>query len=106
MTTPSPRIHAIWFLTAAEKTLIQRAEQRDCEQERSMARAVQVFNAITGLELTELNGWVFMVALKLARSRGEYKDMDDWIDLTAYAALAAECGSKLPTQPENPHASE
>jgi hypothetical protein len=56
-----------------------------------MARTVDVFNAITGQELSELDGWKFMIALKLARSaQGSFHE-DDYVDLCGYAALAGEC---------------
>ena len=45
---------------------------------------------MTGLSLTEEEGWIFMVFLKLARSQqGEFK-LDDYVDMAAYAALAGE----------------
>lgn len=69
-----------------------RAAMRDQPQgERSMARTVGAFNALTGHTLTERDGWLFMVALKMARActtpTGHH---DDYEDLAAYAALAGE----------------
>lgn len=61
--------------------------------ERSMLKTVIAFNALTGHELTEEQGWQFMTVLKLARSQqGEYK-ADNYLDGTAYFALAGECAS-------------
>lgn len=61
--------------------------------ERSMLKTVTAFNALTGHELTEEQGWQFMTVLKLARSQqGEYK-ADNYLDGTAYFALAGECAS-------------
>lgn len=61
--------------------------------ERSMLKTVTAFNALTGHELTEEQGWQFMTILKLARSQqGEYK-ADNYLDGTAYFALAGECAS-------------
>lgn len=61
--------------------------------ERSMLKTVTAFNALTGHELTEEQGWQFMIILKLARSQqGEYK-ADNYLDGTAYFALAGECAS-------------
>ena len=39
--------------------------------ERSMASTVKAFNALTGHNLTESEGWEFMVLLKLVRGRQE-----------------------------------
>lgn len=61
--------------------------------ERSILKTVTAFNALTGHELTEEQGWQFMTILKLARSQqGEYK-ADNYLDGTAYFALAGECAS-------------
>ena len=70
-----------------------RAAERDRGAERSMARTVQTFNSLTGKNLTEREGWVFMVLLKLARAEaGNFRE-DDYIDCAAYAMLAGECAS-------------
>lgn len=79
------------ILIAAADAISNRADQRDCENgERSMARAVHAFNALTGRDLSELDGWVFMAILKLARAQGGRHVLDDYIDGAAYMALAAE----------------
>lgn len=69
-----------------------RASQRDNEGgERSMKRAVDAFNAAEGESLTEAQGWRFMVMLKYARATAGNFNIDDYEDMAAYAALAAEC---------------
>lgn len=79
-----------------------RAAMRDQPQgERSMARAVGAFNALTGHNLSERDGWLFMVALKAARACNTPTGVaDDYEDLAAYAALAgesvAEAGTSAP----------
>ena len=80
------------LLSSAKSALEDRGKERDKPNgERSMALAVDIFNAITGKDLTEGEGWEFMIALKLARSKqGEFKE-DDYIDLAGYAALLGEC---------------
>lgn len=86
-----PNFSALYFLDSAISTISQRAASRDQDHERSMARTVDVFNAITGMSLSELDGWKFMIALKLARSaQGSFHE-DDYVDLCGYAALAGEC---------------
>ena len=78
------------ILKEAIRCIGDRAKERDIDQERSMKRCVTAFNAMTGLPLTEEEGWIFMVFLKLARSQqGEFK-LDDYVDMAAYAALAGE----------------
>jgi len=80
------------ILTTASDTIKQRGAERDKGEERSMKSTVEAFNAITGHELTETQGWEFMVLLKLARANGGEFKMDDYEDMTSYAALAGECG--------------
>lgn len=65
------------------------------EGERSMGRAVQAFNAITGRDLTESEGWLLMALLKSVRGfTREAYHADSFEDLIAYAALCAEAKSK------------
>lgn len=61
------------------------------EGERSMGKAVSAFNAITGRDLTESEGWMLMQQLKLVRlfARSDYH-ADSAEDNIAYAALMAE----------------
>lgn len=68
-------------------------DKDDKQEERSMGKTVAAFNAITGQNLSEEQGWLFMVMLKMARAQqGEYKD-DNYLDGTAYFALAGEAAS-------------
>jgi hypothetical protein len=87
------------LLLAAAEILEQRATVRDCPSgERSIARAVLGFNAITGADLEELEGWIFMLQLKLSRANQGQFHLDDWLDLIGYAALAAECANNKASQ--------
>ena len=82
---------AVDMLQEAAETLKQRAILRDTpEGERSMARCVEAFNAMYGAELTEEQGWMFMVMLKAARSANGQPHPDDYVDGAAYFALAGE----------------
>ena len=61
------------------------------EGERSMGRAVQAFNAITGRDLSEPEGWLLLQVLKdvrLFQRVGYHADSAE--DCIAYAALKAE----------------
>ena len=83
------------ILRAAAAVIEERGKVRDNAQgERSMARCVTAFNALTGRELTEIEGWLFMSVLKMARATAGEPHLDDWIDLSGYAALGAECLSR------------
>lgn len=86
------------ILQKAIDTMRERAKERardSTEGERSMGRAVQAFNALTGASLTERQGWLFMVVLKAARG-ANCANVDDWLDMAAYAALAGETVEGLP----------
>lgn len=81
------------ILAAAQETLRKRATTRDqAGGERSMARAVAAFNALTGHKMTTREGWLFMAVLKLARATtaGGRHNADDYVDGAAYFALAGE----------------
>ena len=92
---PATTINAATVLRDAAQAIENRAALRDCPGgERSMARAVATFNALTGAGLTETDGWQFMQCLKLARSRAGRFVPDDYTDNAAYAALAAEAAEK------------
>ncbi len=89
--TDAPLPTAPYILGQARDHLSARAATYDAPGgERSMAKAVAIFNATTGRDLTALEGWRFMLALKLARSAQDGYNPDDYEDLAAYAALAGE----------------
>lgn len=80
------------ILRTAADVIEQRGQLRDkSDGERSMARAVRAFNTLTGSTLSELDGWLFMSVLKMARATAGKPHLDDWVDLAGYAALGAEC---------------
>lgn len=84
------------ILKRAAQHMEDRAAARDQAQgERSMARTVAAFNALTGHQLTERDGWMFMVALKAARACTTPNGIaDDYEDGAAYFGLAGECAHK------------
>ena len=79
------------FLQQAQSEMEDRAATYDKpEGERSMANTVAMFNAMTGHNLTEEQGWKFMCCLKLVRSeQGNYRE-DNYVDGAAYFSLAGE----------------
>lgn len=81
---------AFTILHDAADAIANRAASRDVESERSMARCVASFNAMTGHQLTEVDGWLFMVFLKSSRARAGAYNPDDYLDATAYFGLAGE----------------
>lgn len=91
-----PLAEAPELLGRAARHMHDRASTYDKpEGERSMGRAVQAFNAITGHSLTEAEGWLFMAMLKAVRSETRVEPHQDSLeDLIAYAALYAEARSK------------
>jgi hypothetical protein len=82
-------------LSAAQGHMEDRATTYDKpEGERSMKATVDAFTAITGIALTEEQGWLFMVLLKAVRSQQGWFKVDNYEDGAAYFALAAEAGNK------------
>ncbi|QAY02020.1 hypothetical protein VpaJT1_92 [Vibrio phage VpaJT_1] len=96
--TASGHIPAHQFLESGVKHMKDRASQRDAEDgERSMRRCVEAFNALEGTNLTETQGWRFMIMLKMARSVSGDFTADDYEDMAAYSGLAGECASTQET---------
>ena len=81
------------FLRQGADVLAERGKDYDQpEGERSMGRTVRAFNAITGRDLTEAEGWLLMQVLKDVRqwqNTGRYH-ADSAIDGVNYSALKAE----------------
>ena len=86
------------FLEAAKGHLGARATTYDKPTgERSMERTIKVFAALTDIQLTEEQGWIFMEALKQVRSlQGKFK-ADNYEDLAGYAALRGEAAARSRT---------
>jgi len=83
---------AIAYLERAQELLGERGKSYDADSgERYMTNAVTAFNAITGGNLSEGEGWLFMQIVKDARQwqRPEYHE-DSAVDSVAYSALKAE----------------
>lgn len=80
------------ILKRAAQHMEDRAAARDQPGgERSMARTVAAYNALTGQRMSERDGWMFMVCLKAARACTTPTGIaDDYEDLAAYAGLAGE----------------
>lgn len=92
------------FLQAAIDTQAERGKQYDSpEGERSMGRTVQAFNAITGRDLTEAEGWLLLQVLKDVRQwqNPDKYHHDSALDGVAYASLKAEalCNAPRPIDP-------
>ena len=83
------------ILQAARGHMQDRAQTYDKpEGERSMASAVEAFEAITGVGMSEEQGWLFMTVLKAVRSQQGHYRADNYEDGTAYFALAGEAAEK------------
>jgi hypothetical protein len=80
------------LLDQAAKHMRDRAATYDKpEGERSMGKTVEAFNAITGRDLTESEGWLMMALLKMVRSQQRKEPhADSCEDLIAYTALFGE----------------
>jgi len=91
MTNKSDGSTAANILRAAIGHMDQRAVTYDKpEGERSMGATVDAFLAVTGIAMSEEQGWLFMALLKAVRSQqGAYR-ADSYEDGAAYFALAGE----------------
>ena len=80
------------FLRQGASHMEDRASTYDSpEGERSTGKAVKAFNAVTGRELTEAEGWLFLQLLKDVRQWANPEfHRDSAEDCVAYAALKAE----------------
>ena len=86
------------ILRAAAQHMEDRASAYDSPGgERSMGKTVAMFNALLGGDraLTVEQGWIFMTILKIVRSQQGGFKLDNYEDLAAYAALAAEQASYM-----------
>lgn len=88
-------ITAAEILTTAAGHLKDRAATYDQPQgERSIGKTVAMFRVLTGIEMTEEQGWLFMVCLKMVRAQqGGYR-ADSYEDGAAYFALAGESAAQ------------
>ena len=96
MSVPIEATSAQTLLEAAEGHMSARASTYDTEDgERSMGKAVQALNAITGHNLRESEGWLLLQLLKDVRqwSRPDYHP-DSAEDCISYAALKGEALSR------------
>ena len=81
------------LLNSAAGKLRDRVTEYDKpEGERSAAQTVTAFNAITGRDLTESEGWLFLQLLKDVRQWSNVGKFhaDSAIDSVGYAALKGE----------------
>ncbi|WP_237772724.1 hypothetical protein [Pseudomonas putida] len=92
LSEPVPKT-SVDFLQAAIDVQAERGKQYDAPGgERSMGRTVQAFNAITGRDLTEAEGWLLLQVLKDVRQwqNPDKFHEDSALDGVAYSSLKAE----------------
>ena len=93
LTTRLAAKDSTYFLQAAIDVQAERGKQYDAPSgERSMGRTVQAFNAITGRDLAEAEGWLLLQVLKDVRQwqNPEKFHEDSALDGVAYSSLKAE----------------
>jgi len=93
-TEDKPYAQAHEVLEMGAKHMKDRAVTYDnADGERSMAKTVAAFNALTGHNVTTEQGWLMLCILKMSRSQqGEFK-LDNYEDGAAYFALMGEQAS-------------
>ena len=91
----SEQKRSVDFLDEARSIQEERAREYDQpDGERSMAKTVAMFNVVTGMELKESDGWLFMSLLKIVRDQSRTTvHVDACRDLVSYASLYAESRS-------------
>jgi len=82
------------YLEEARDTLVERGKDYDTVDnggERSMGKAIDMFNICTGAELMESEGWLLLQILKDVRqwTKEDFHE-DSALDCISYAALKAE----------------
>lgn len=84
------------FLSKARDLMLERGQEYDKRGgERSMGRAVQAFNIVTGHSLSEAEGWLLLQVLKDVRQwQSPHYHQDSAEDCVAYAALKGEALEK------------
>lgn len=86
------KLTAVDFLEAASDLLTERGKQYDSPKgERSMGKTITAFNAITGKNLTEAEGWLVLQLLKDVRqytTKSYHRDSAE--DSLAYCSLKCE----------------
>lgn len=94
-------MNATEIANKAVETMAARGAERDQPSgERSMARTVKAFNILFDKDLTETEGWMFMVILKAARAATSPGNLDHYVDGAAYEALAGESATQEKTAKE------
>lgn len=78
------------IMQKAQEIVAGHSDDRDTGRERSMTKIVEVFNTLTGKDLTEHEGNLFMVCLKLVRAVKDPSNADNYIDMAGYASMAGE----------------
>ena len=86
---------AVSILYQAAQTMIDRATAHNLEQEHYMDRTMKAFNVLTRSELTETDGWLFVILLQLARCTAAQHNPDVLLHAAVHAALALESMEKI-----------
>lgn len=91
----SQAMRSVDFLRAAEAIQGERAREYDQpDGERSMAKTVAMFNIVSGMDLKESDGWLFMSLLKIVRDQSRVDvHIDACKDFVSYSALYGEARS-------------
>lgn len=86
------RVKAQDVLTKGLNGLTEHEADRDSGDERSITKAVQMFNVLYDKDLTDEQGWMFMTMVKQSRSIRGYNP-DNYVDGAAFFALSGEAAS-------------
>ena len=79
----------------AKAVLEAHSKDRDVGNERLMKQIVTVFNTLTKHNLSEYDGDIFLLCLKLVRMQRDKKGEDHYVDAIGYLQMAFEAKDNL-----------
>lgn len=83
-------VDANYIMNKAIEIVSLHNADRDKTNERAMREIVEVFNTLTGHCLSEYEGNLFMICLKLVRMFRNPKELDNYVDAIGYIGLTGE----------------
>lgn len=84
------------FLTEVDRTINGERSESYGDPSIGFSKTAEMFNSITGADITPVDVVIFNVCQKLERLSNSPSHRDSWLDIAGYAALGSEV-SATPT---------